>query len=445
MIRNRRNNVKLGVVGLTAIATLVLAGCGGGGGAAPASSLVTGVASKGPLNGSTVCAFAITGGVKGASLGTCATGIVNGKYSINLGSYTGPVLFEATGGTYVDEATGATVALAAPLHSMLGGTTGGNTTAAITPLTELAYQDAISIASGLTAARISAAIAKVQTFFGVADIVKTLPVDALAPPATATAAEKTYALALASVSEYLKAQPAGTSLTNALTTMGACLAAPATGCGTGATAVDASLTAAKATFLAGHPGLGGAAAAAGGAGAAISCITAHYTAGAVRVATATELASYAKTYTGDTMNFSGGVGTVIAAGGTSFVFGSTGTLTYNGAPQTVGSICKDNTLPMMYVEFGTGGSLDLFANGTFTGFTTTTGYQSPNFPAAIAAPAGTVSTTGGICPAGSGWEPLMKVCFGTAGPIAGTGVCTAPLVAGPNSTVPASVTGWVCK
>ena len=268
MIRNCNINVKLGVVGLTAIATLVLAGCGGGGGTvAPTSSLVTGVASKGPLNGSTVCAFAITGGVKGASLGACAAGIVNGKYSINLGSYTGPVLFEATGGTYVDEATGATVALAAPLHSMLGGTTGGNTTAAITPLTELAYQDAISIASGMTAARISAAIAKVQTFFGVADIVKTLPVDALAPPATATAAEKTYALALASVSEYLKAQPAGTTLPNALTRMGACLAAPATGCGTGATAVDASLTAAKATFLAGHPGLGVAAAVPGGAGA----------------------------------------------------------------------------------------------------------------------------------------------------------------------------------
>lgn len=282
MIRNCNINVKLGVVGLTAIATLVLAGCGGGGGAvAPTSSLVTGVASKGPLNGSTVCAFAITGGVKGASLGACAAGIVNGKYSIDLGSYTGPVLFEATGGTYVDEATGATVALAAPLHSMLGGTTGGKTTAAITPLTELAYQDAISIASGLTAARISAAIAKVQTFFGVADIVKTLPVDALAPPATATAAEKTYALALASISEYLKAQPTGTTLSNALTTMGACLAAPATGCGTGATAVDASLTAAKATFLAGHPGLAaaaGAGAGAGGAAAGAAIGTGLYTA-----------------------------------------------------------------------------------------------------------------------------------------------------------------------
>ena len=185
----------LAYVTIGIIATL-LAGCGGGGGggtAAAPSGLISGVASKGPLNGSTVCAFAITGGVKGAPLGTCATNTVAGNYSIDIGAYTGPVLFEATGGNYVDEATGLTVALASPLRSMLANAVGGTASAAITPLTELAYLQANAVAGGLSTAGIQTAVGNVQTNFGVADIINTMPVDAFNIPVGATAAQKTYA------------------------------------------------------------------------------------------------------------------------------------------------------------------------------------------------------------------------------------------------------------
>jgi len=173
---------------LLAVLLLSAYGCGGGGGGgspAPAAAAVStptvasGVASKGLLNASKVCAYAITGGAMGAQIGNCATTDAAGNYSINLGTYTGPVLFQATGGTYVDEATGATVTLATPLDSMLLNASGGNVTVAITALTELAYQNAGARAGGLTSANMQSAITSVQNNFGVSDIINTMPVDAL--------------------------------------------------------------------------------------------------------------------------------------------------------------------------------------------------------------------------------------------------------------------------
>jgi len=237
---------------LTAVAGLSACSDGEIGVAATSPTVISGVASKGPLNGSTVCAYAITAGAKGAALGSCATNIVNGNYSIDIGAYTGPVLFEATGGTYTDEATGATVALASPLRSILSNATGSAANVAVTALTELAYQMANAVPGGLTGANIQAAIASVQTNFGVADIVNTLPVDALNVPPGASPAQKTYALALATISQYQKNQPAGTSVANSLQTIQACLAA-STNCGTGATRVGVNLSEALNTFQAAHP------------------------------------------------------------------------------------------------------------------------------------------------------------------------------------------------
>jgi hypothetical protein len=217
----------------------------------PTTSNVSGIASKGPLNGATVCAFSITNGLKSAALGTCATTSSTGNYNIDLGSYIGPVLFEATGGTYVDEATGNTVMLAATLHSMLSSMTSGATTAAITPLTEVAYQMANTGTGALTSANIQAAIASVQNKFGVADIVGTLPVDALNLPAGATGAQKTYALALATVSQYLNGQT-GSTLASALQALQSCLSTPTT-CGT----IGTNLNSAMGTFMAGHTGFTG--------------------------------------------------------------------------------------------------------------------------------------------------------------------------------------------
>lgn len=235
---------------------LALVGCGGGS-SAPASTSVSGVASKGPLNGAQVCAFAVTDGAKGAAIGTCATTDANGNYTIDLGTHTGPVLFEATGGSYTDEATGAPTTLVTPLHNVVANPGSGAITVAVTPLTELAYQIANAGSGGLTTTNIQNAVGSVQTNFGVDDITATQPVDALNVPGNATAAQKAYALALATVSQYLNAQPSGTTLAQALQTLRTCLSAPSSGCGSAPNTVGTDLDTAMGNFQAGHSSFSG--------------------------------------------------------------------------------------------------------------------------------------------------------------------------------------------
>lgn len=412
---------------LAAAVGVVLSACGGGGGADPVVPPVTGVntvagvASKGPLSGATLCAYAITNGSKGAVIGSCVQSAATGAYTLDLGTYTGPVLLEATGGSYVDEATGATVTLATPLRSVLPNFAGGSTSAAVTALTELAYQLAAAGTGGLTAANAQSAQTTVQGNFGVADILATQPVDALNLPAGATADQKAYALALATVSQYLQAQPGGTTLVGALQTLQTCLAG--SGCGT----LGSDLAAALASFQGAHTGYAGLSLPAtafggtGGGAGGLSCNTAHYQAGAVHQPTEAELASFAKTYAGNTGSFDSG-SWVSNGGAANFVLGSAGTLTYNGAAQTVNSICADNTIAMLYVEFGGTGAVDFFANGTLTGhLPDLTGVYGQ--PAAAATPtvasyapvSGAVGATVTISGSHLGnFNPAPLVTFGTA-------------------------------
>jgi hypothetical protein len=108
--------------------TSLLAACGGGG-STPASNaagtnITSGVASKGPLNGANICAYAITASaLQGAPIGTCTKTDTTGNYSVNLGPYTGPVLFTAEGGSYIDEATGNNTPLSLALHSLVANAT----------------------------------------------------------------------------------------------------------------------------------------------------------------------------------------------------------------------------------------------------------------------------------------------------------------------------------
>lgn len=429
---------------------VALSGCGGGGGADPvappaaAVNTVAGVASKGPLSGATLCAYAITAGVKGAAVGSCVQSSATGAYTLDLGSYTGPVLLEATGGSYVDEATGSTVTLASPLRSVLPNFTGGNTSAAVTALTELAYQLAAAQTGGLTTANVQGAQAEVQSNFGLADILATQPVDALSLPASATADQKAYALALATVSQYLKGQPAGATLAGALQTIQACLSATGN-CGSLATDLASAMSSFQAAH-AGYTGLGLPAAGFGGntGGGGLSCNTAHYQAGAVHQPTSTELASFAKTYTGNTGSYSSG-SWVSNGGSASFVLSGTGGLTYNGAAQTVNSICADNTIAMLYVEFGGTGAVDLFADGAFngnlpdlTGVNGNPGGTGSSTPAvaSYAPSSGAVGTTVTISGSDLGhFTPAPLVKFGATTATVSSATATAIVV-----TVPAGLT-----
>lgn len=190
---------------------LTLLGCGGssssavtpGTGTTPAQvTKINGIASKGPINGGTVSVYKIVNNAKGDLIVSGITG-PDGAYSLDVGSYSGSVLLEISGGTYTDEATGitsATIPTAAPLHAVVAGAS-GTVSAAITPLTELAYQLA---GSTLTPAAIDNANKQVAGLFKVNDITKTQPVSpaqsSLAASST-TQAQRDYTLMLATFSQ----------------------------------------------------------------------------------------------------------------------------------------------------------------------------------------------------------------------------------------------------
>lgn len=190
-----------------ALVAVSLFGCGGGGGGSTGenpgtgvSTVVSGIASKGLIQGGTVSAFKIVNNIKGDLLATAITG-ANGSYTLDLGSYTGAALLEISGGTYTDEATGAsgvTIPASAPLHAVVSSLS-GTVPVAITPLTELAFQLA---GTSLTPAAIVAANAQVSSFFKVTDIIKTLPVSPTQSAlAASTQAQQDYTLVLATLSQ----------------------------------------------------------------------------------------------------------------------------------------------------------------------------------------------------------------------------------------------------
>lgn len=227
---------------------LITAACGGGGGGTPPTpSVITGVAAAGVIKGGTVKAFSAYSSVSGADkkqLGSTATTSNTGVYSIDLGTYTGPVIVEVTGGSYVDEATGATATIpaGAPLRAVAVSST-GTVNVAVTPLTELAAKQAFTLkgAGTLSAATVNQANAQISDLFKV-DIIGTQPLDASAP-LVGTQAQKDYTLALAALSQ-LANDPAqlGTILT--------ALAGTISATGTMDSASVTSISTALSTFLA---------------------------------------------------------------------------------------------------------------------------------------------------------------------------------------------------
>jgi hypothetical protein len=189
--------------------TVFLFACGGGGGeTAPSSGeVIAGTVVKGPVHGASVAAFAITGGSKGAQVGTATTDPMGG-FRMSLGSYTGPLMIEASGGTYVDEATGTTMTMqpgddmVTLLSSVTGGASGPGVQ--VTPLTTMASARAQNMAGGMTAGNMAAANAAVGQYFEVSDIVHVTPMDpTVAGSAGAAGVDaRNYGMAMAAMSQY---------------------------------------------------------------------------------------------------------------------------------------------------------------------------------------------------------------------------------------------------
>lgn len=212
----------------------LMAGCGGGGGSTPVTS-VKGTGAKGIIFPGTVKLYGVdASGVKGSSpLATVSTAS-SGKYTAELGSYAGPLVVEVSG-TYTDEATGSatTISPLAPLHAVVDVVDNGsnnNRTVAVTPLTELAYS---LVGTTITAPAVIAANKRVGELFKITDITGTEPVAATATAmAGATIPQQTYTIALATLSQMAKDSAAGANasfdqIKSLLTSFGADLAVSA--------------------------------------------------------------------------------------------------------------------------------------------------------------------------------------------------------------------------
>jgi hypothetical protein len=189
----------------------LLFGCGGAGNngatAATGSGMISGSAVKGPINGGTVTAYAVTNGTMGAQLASGTTDS-QGNYHLSIGDYTGSIVMQISGGTYVDEATGATVTMA-PGDVMTAVMTLSTGTAAgiqITPLTSMAQAMAQNMAGGITEANITAANTAVGNYFMVSDILHTTPMNPLVPNSGVGATQdmRNYGMAIAAMTQYAK-------------------------------------------------------------------------------------------------------------------------------------------------------------------------------------------------------------------------------------------------
>lgn len=170
-------------------APLFLGACGGGSSVGSTTStsptdeststMLSGTATKGPIDAATITAFALNAdGSRGEYLGETTTD-VDGRYSLEI-DHDGPVAVVATGGSYVDEASGLPVTLAAgvELETLLASAReGGNV--AVTALTTVAAARAKATADfGLETAINSASLEVAEAFgLGEVDIVATIPAD----------------------------------------------------------------------------------------------------------------------------------------------------------------------------------------------------------------------------------------------------------------------------
>ena len=163
---------------------------------------------KGPVSGATVEFYTLDAtGSKGELLGTTTTE-ANGTYTVSLTpSPTGPILAEASGGSYVDEATVSTVTLA-PSDLLTAVLPTGTTQATMTPLTHMAAARAMALVETGTSLAVAIAMANIGVAqqYHLADILGTLPVAADDPDqvAAATREQRNYGLILAGISQQAK-------------------------------------------------------------------------------------------------------------------------------------------------------------------------------------------------------------------------------------------------
>lgn len=201
MIPRLKHTVMMGMAGLM----FALTGCFGGGGDSPPpqTTTIAGTASKGVVYPGAVTIYALdpaTGGKIAPALSTVTTD-VNGRFSSDVGVYSGPVLIEVSG-TYTDEASSTQMVITTdrPMRAMIADAGPASKRYAVTPLTDLAATLALTNVP-FTVANISAANARISELFKISDILTVEPVANAAVMASATVDQQAYTLALATLSQ----------------------------------------------------------------------------------------------------------------------------------------------------------------------------------------------------------------------------------------------------
>ena len=202
---------------IVALSTTALVACGGGGGGGDGSGstsattgTISGTATKGAVSGATVRAYAINNGVKGGHLGTAQTDS-SGNFTMRVDPYSGPIMLQLHGGSYMDEATGRRMNLldaddmtcAVPSISITAGS--ATTGIQITPLTSMAHAWAEHMEDGMTATNITTANMRVgAAYMGPGmDILMTHPIDPTVVGSAngASIDAKNYGMVLAAMSQ----------------------------------------------------------------------------------------------------------------------------------------------------------------------------------------------------------------------------------------------------
>lgn len=194
-----------------AMTLLMATACGGGGGIDVGSggTGISGSVIKGPAANATVHAYAIAGGQLGAQLGSATTD-GNGNFAMTLGAYSGPVLLQASAGTFRDEASGALMTMASGdvMATVIPSVTSGATVTGVqvTPITSMAQTRAQQMAGGMTQSNIAAANTAMGNYFSVSDILHVQPMNPLTPGSGSTASPdaRNYGMTLAAMSQYAK-------------------------------------------------------------------------------------------------------------------------------------------------------------------------------------------------------------------------------------------------
>jgi len=197
------------------IALTLLVGCGGGGGGSSTSGggtvtgTVSGTAIKGPVAGATVTAFGINGGVMGGQIGSGQTD-GQGNFSVSVGDYSGPVMLQMKGGSYMDEATGTNMPMQQGdmMTVVIPSMSSGDTMSGIrmTLLTSMAQTMAQGMQGGMTPANITTANTAVCNYFMISDILHVNPMEPLTQGAGNGADQnmRNYGMTIAAMSQYAK-------------------------------------------------------------------------------------------------------------------------------------------------------------------------------------------------------------------------------------------------